>query len=465
MTIKVETVDRLDAVDNKRPRKPTPQVCETARDETDHDAMLVPAQAATTRNSLYENVLAQFDKAADIMQLDPNIRKILASTENEIVAHFPVKMNNNEVEMFTGYRVQHNDALGPFKGGLRYHPQLDIDEARALAAWMTFKCALAGIPFGGAKGGVQIDPSKYSVTELERITRRFVFALGDNIGPEYDIPAPDMNTNAQIMAWILDTYLSTMPPHERQRNIHVVTGKPVAAGGSVGRDKATGQGVVYCIEKWAQDRKLSLNDATFILQGFGNVGSWVARLLTKLGAKLIAVSDVTGGTRNRDGIDPDDLLRYVKVHGGVLKYPGGEFVDNIMFMQTAANIFVPAAMENQITGESARWLNVDLVAEAANGPTDPDGDAILQQRKIDVIPDILCNAGGVIVSYFEWLQNKRSEFWDLEEVDFKLQKKIMSAYGNVRDKARELGIDRRTAAFVLALERLERTYKDRGIFP
>jgi glutamate dehydrogenase (NAD(P)+) len=256
-----------------------------------------------------------------------------------------------------------------------------------------------------------------------------------------------------------------MPPHERQRNIHVVTGKPVAAGGSVGRDKATGQGVVYCIEKWAHDRKLNLENATFILQGFGNVGSWVARLLTQLGAKLIAVSDITGGTRNRDGIDPDALLKYVKVHGGVKKYPGGEFVDHIMFMQTPADIFVPAAMENQITGESARWLKVDVVAEAANGPTDPDGDAILQEREIDVIPDILCNSGGVIVSYFEWLQNKRSEFWDLEEVDFKLRKKITGTYFNVRDKARELDIDWRTAAFVLALSRLERIYKERGIFP
>lgn len=427
--------------------------------------VMVATPEPSRRRTLYENVLSQFNKAADLMRLDPNIRKILAATANEIVAHFPVKMNNGQVEMFTGYRVQHNDALGPFKGGLRYHPQLDIDEARALAAWMTFKCALANIPFGGAKGGVQIDPSNYSATELERITRRFVFALGNNIGPEYDIPAPDVNTNAQIMAWILDTYLSTMPPHERQRNIHVVTGKPVAVGGSVGRDKATGQGVVYCIEKWAHDRKLSLNEATFTLQGFGNVGSWVARLLARLGAKLIAVQDVTGGTRNRDGIDPEDLLRYVKVRGGVFKYSGGEFVDNIMFMQTAADIFVPAAMENQITGETARWLKVDVVAEAANGPTDPDGDAILQERKIDVIPDILCNAGGVIVSYFEWLQNKRSEFWDLDEVDFKLRKKITNAYYRVRDKARELGIDWRTAAYVLALSRLERVYTERGIFP
>lgn len=415
--------------------------------------------------TLYERVVASINEAADLIGLDPDIRKILAMTENEIVVHFPVRMNNNHVEMFTGYRVQHNDALGPFKGGLRFHPHLDIDEARALAAWMTFKSALVDIPFGGAKGGLQIDPAKYSAVELERITRRFVYALGSNIGPEYDIPAPDMNTNAQIMAWILDTYLSTVQPAERQRNIHVVTGKPVAAGGSVGREKATGQGVVFCIERWARERNLSLKDATFTVQGFGNVGSWAARLLVQLGARLIAVQDATGGTRNRSGIDPEDLLRHARSRGGVFKYPEGEFIDEIMLMQTEADIFIPAALENQITAATAPMLKVSLVAEAANGPTDSEGDAILRQRGIDVLPDILCNAGGVIVSYFEWLQNKRSEFWDLEEVDFKLRKKMTAAYDRVRDKAAELSVSRRTAAYVLALTRLETVYKERGIFP
>jgi len=435
---------------DERPREPQPPAVPTA-----------PA----ARRSLFADVMTRLDRAADIVRLDPNIRKILASTENEIVVNFPVKMNGCDVEVFTGYRVQHNDALGPFKGGLRFHPQLDIDEARALAAWMTFKCALVDIPFGGAKGGIQIDPAKYSPTQLERITRRFAYALGDNIGPDYDIPAPDVNTNPQIMAWILDTYLSTLPPHERQRHVHVVTGKPLAAGGSAGRDKATGQGVAFCVERWAQEHRRPLEEATFTVQGFGNVGSWAARLIAGLGARLIAVQDVTGGTRNRNGIDPEDLLRYVSVHGGVARYPGGEFVDDIMFMQTPADIFVPAALENQINATTAAWLNVSVVAEAANGPTTPEADDILKQRGIDVIPDILCNAGGVVVSYFEWLQNKRSEFWDLEEVDFKLRKKMNLAYDRVRDKARELSIDWRTAAYVLALSRLEKIYKERGIFP
>ncbi|MCO6437225.1 MAG: Glu/Leu/Phe/Val dehydrogenase [Phycisphaerae bacterium] len=418
-----------------------------------------------TKKSLYENVVVQFERAADVMSLDPDVRKILSRTKNEIVINFPVKMNNGRVEMFAGYRVQHNDALGPFKGGLRFHPDVDLDEVRALAAWMTWKCALTGVPFGGAKGGIQIDPMKYSAAELERITRRFAYALGGNIGPEYDIPAPDVNTNAQIMAWILDTYASTVPPHERQRNIHVVTGKPVEAGGSVGRDKATGQGVVYSIQHWADDHGLDLEGLTFTVQGFGNVGSWTARLLTRLGARLVAVEDVTGGVRNTQGLDPEELLRYARVHGGVSRYPKGEFVDRIMFFQTEADIFIPAALENQITQDTARWLRVRLVAEGANGPTNPEGDAVLRERGIDLIPDILCNAGGVIVSYFEWLQNKRSEFWELEEVDAKLHKQIAIAYHRVRDKARELDVDWRTAAYVIALSRLETVYKERGIFP
>lgn len=430
------------------------------------DAAVPPSGSPVVEGkSLYQNVSTQFNHAADLMRLDPDVRKILAQTKNELVVNFPVKMNNGHVEMFTGYRVQHNDALGPFKGGLRFHPDVQLDEVRALAAWMTWKCAVVGIPFGGAKGGIQMDPSRYSVPELERITRRFAYALGDNIGPEYDIPAPDVNTNAQIMAWILDTYASTVPPHERQRNIHVVTGKPIEAGGSVGRDKATGQGVVYTIQEWARDKGLSLEGMTFIVQGYGNVGSWAARLLTRLGARLIAVEDVTGGVRHPEGLDPEDLLRYARVHGGVFRYPRGEFVDHIMFMQTPADLFIPAAMENQITGQSAPWLNVRLVAEGANGPTDPEGDEVLRNRGIDLIPDILCNSGGVIVSYFEWLQNKRSEFWEIEEVDAKLHKRITTAYRKVRDKAVELDTDWRTAAYVIALTRLETVYKERGIFP
>ncbi len=434
------------------------------------EAMTAPPPAVDVPPSnaaagLFGNVLHQYNKAADVMNLDRSIRKILARTKNEIVVNFPVKLDNSEVEVFTGYRVQHNDVLGPFKGGLRFHPDVKLDEVRALAAWMTWKCALAGIPFGGAKGGIQIDPSRFSIAELERITRRFAFALGDNIGPEYDIPAPDVNTNAQIMAWFMDTYLSTIPPHERQNKIHIVTGKPVESGGSLGREKATGQGIANCVQCWATDHGLPLRGATFSVQGFGNVGSWAARLLTAAGAKLVAVEDVTGAVRNTEGLDPIRLLDYARTHGGVFRYPGGEFADHIMFMSTPVDVFIPAAMENQITAETAPWLKARLVAEGANGPTDPQGDAILQSRGIAVIPDILCNAGGVIVSYFEWLQNKRRETWELEEVDRQLRRKLMAAYEHVQAKAKELSTDWRTAAYVVALSRLERVYRERGIFP
>ena len=422
-------------------------------------------RAPGRKPNLYENVKRQFDKAADIMGLEPSVRKILSHTQNEILVNFPVKMDDERVEMFTGYRVQHNDMLGPFKGGLRFHPAVDIDEVRALASWMTWKSAIVHIPFGGAKGGIQMDPSRYSRDELERITRRFTYALSNNIGPEYDIPAPDVNTNAQIMAWLLDTYLSLQPPHERQRCVHVVTGKPVESGGSIGRTKATGQGVVFCIEQWAKDNDFDLNGATYIVQGTGNVGSWTARLLKPYGAKLIATEDITGAIYNPDGIDPDEMAAYVKEHGGVAGYPGSEAIDHHTFLATKCDIFVPAALENQITGLTASLLNTKLVAEGANGPTDPDGDRILQERDIHLIPDILCNAGGVVVSYFEWLQNKRSEFWELDEVDEKLKKKILCGYANVREAAKQYSTDWRTAAYIVALSTLEAVYRERGIFP
>lgn len=415
--------------------------------------------------NVYESVCQQFNKAADLMKLDPDVRQILSRTTNEIIVNFPVKMDDGRIDIFTGYRVQHNSALGPYKGGLRYHPLVDINEVRALATWMTWKSAIMNIPFGGAKGGIQFDPTECSFNEIQRITRRFTFALGSNIGPEYDIPAPDVNTNAQIMAWILDTYLSTQPPQERQRSTHVVTGKPVEAGGSLGRDKATGQGVVFCIEQWAKERKFRLKGATYAVQGFGNVGAWAAYLMKRHGSKLLAVEDVTGAIRNESGIDADDLIAYVQKANGVKGYPKAKPISHLDLFKTRADIFIPAALENQITAETARFLRVKVVAEGANGPTDLNGDASLWRRKIDVIPDILCNAGGVVVSYFEWLQNKRSEFWDLEEVDTKLHRKLIDAYGRVRDVAKEFKTDWRTAAYIVALRRLQTVYSERGIFP
>jgi glutamate dehydrogenase (NAD(P)+) len=412
---------------------------------------------------VYEAVQRQFEKTAQLIHLDAGVRKILSTPMNEIVVHFPVRMDDGRIEMLTGYRVQHNDALGPFKGGLRFHPALELDEVKALAAWMTWKSAIARIPFGGAKGGVQIDPARYSRAELERTTRRFCYALGDNIGPEYDIPAPDVNTNAQIMAWFLDTYQSMRPAHDRQRHTHVVTGKPVDSGGSLGRDKATGQGIVYLIERWANERRTGLSKATFTVQGYGNVGSWAARLLARHGAKLIAAEDATGAIADPRGLDPEALALHVRTNGGVAGF--APTISHEAFLSTTADVFIPAALANQITAETAPLLDVRLVAEGANGPTDPEGDEILRRKSIDVIPDIVCNAGGVIVSYFEWLQNKQSEYWDLDEVDRKLHAKITAAYDRTRDTARQRQVDWRTAAYIVALTHLETVYKERGIFP
>jgi glutamate dehydrogenase (NAD(P)+) len=415
--------------------------------------------------SLFENVNRQVEKAADLMGLDADIHQILSWPTNEVVVHFPVKLRSGRIEMFTGYRIQHNSVLGPYKGGLRFHPSVNRDEVRALAAWMTWKTAIVDIPYGGAKGGIQFDPKKYSESDLERITRRFTYALGSNIGPEYDIPAPDVNTNAQIMAWILDTYLSMQAPQYRQDNYHVVTGKPIASGGSAGRDKATGQGVVYLIERWAKDNAFDLSEATYFVQGFGNVGSWAARLMKPHGAKLVAVEDATGAIFNPKGIDPDHLLGHMGENGSLKSYPQGKQIDHVTFLRTKADIFIPAALESQITGKNAGDLDVKLIAEGANGPTTPEGDAVLIDRGIEVLPDVLCNAGGVIVSYFEWLQNKRREYWDLDEVDGKLHKILMAAYKRVKEAAAEYDTDWRTAAYVVALKRLESTYKERGIFP
>jgi glutamate dehydrogenase (NAD(P)+) len=416
-------------------------------------------------NSFCDSVMAHVDEAAGLIRLDANIRKILTKTTNEILINFPVKMDDGRLEIFTGFRVQHNNLLGPYGGGVRYHPALNLEEVRALATCMTWKAAIANIPRGGATGGIRFNPAGHTFRELEHITRRFTFALGNNIGPEYDILSPDLSTNSQIMAWILDTYLSTIPPHKRQACKHVVTGKPVKSGGSLGRDKATGQGIVFALGEWAKLKGFDLSHATYTVQGFGKVGSWTARLLNSLGTKLVGVEDFTGAISNPEGIDPNQLCSYVKEKGGIKDYPSAKPIDHLAFLQTPADIFIPAALENQITRDTAPLLKVKLVAEGANGPTDPEGDLILKQRGIDVIPDLLCNSGGLIVSYFEWLQNKRSEFWDLEEVDLKLRHKMVDAFNLVREKAEERKIDWRKAAYVTALERLEKVYLRRGIFP
>ena len=418
------------------------------------------------KQGMLENVMRQFNHAADIIGLNSNIRKILSITNNELLIHFPVKMDNGDVEVFTGYRVQHNNALGPYKGGLRYHPTVDIDAAKALAMWMTWKTSLAGLPYGGAKGGIQIDPSKYSNAELERITRRFTYALGDNIGPEHDIPAPDVNTNSQTMAWIVDTYMSTKSPAERSKNQHVVTGKPLGSGGSEGRDRATGYGVFLNIKLWAEKKKVDLKNKRFIVQGFGNVGYWTAHFLENEGAKLVGVQDAYGTIANSDGIEVSQLYQYMQGNkGSIVGYTLAQAVDKEHFFELDCDICIPAALGNQITAENAAKIKAFLIAEGANGPTDVEGEEILLKNGVGIIPDILCNSGGVIGSYFEWLQNRNGELWQLEEVMAKLEKKMKEVFEKVYETAENRDGDMRTAAYIIAIERIEKAYVQRGIFP
>lgn len=444
--------------------KPVPPVPPLPPVPPDHSIPAAPALPGAGA-PLYDRVRAMFERASECAGTAPSVRKIIAHPMNELSVTFPVRMDDGRTEMFTGFRVQHNNVLGPFKGGIRYHPDVSLDEVRALAAWMTAKCALVDIPLGGAKGGVEVDPKQLSRGELERLTRRFVYALGANIGPEYDVPAPDVNTDSQVMAWIADTYAAMLPPHERRRAAAVVTGKPLESGGSPGREKATGQGVVNLIERWAADHRSELKDLTYTVQGFGKVGSWAARILKDHGAMLRAVQDATGAIFAEKGIDADALAEHVRRTGGVHGFASARAITHREFFVTDADVFIPAALEDQITGQTARLLNVRLVAEGANGPTTPEGDAVLQDRGIEVLPDILCNAGGVIVSYFEWLQNRTDFSWKLDEIDARLKDLLFKAYERVKATSRELNVDWRTAAYIVALRRLEQTYAQRGLFP
>lgn len=417
------------------------------------------------KESLYLRAVNQWQKAADMIQLEPTVRTILGQPKNEIVIHFPVRMDSGELRLFSGYRIQHNNILGPYKGGIRFHPQVNRDEVKALAAWMTFKCALVDLPFGGAKGGVTVNPVDLSENELIRLTRRFTHALGSNIGPDYDIPAPDVGTNSRTMVWMMDTFMNGQDAVHRNAQRHVVTGKTVVCGGSLGRDKATGQGVVFILRSWADENNLSLSDLTFAIQGFGNVGSHTALLLEKRGAKVCAIQDEKAAIYNPKGIDCQKLIQHVAIHKSVQGYPEAETLPSSQFFGLPVDVIVPAALENQITKDNARDIKAKVIIEGANGPTSEEADVILKEKGVTVIPDILANAGGVTVSYFEWVQNKISAQWSLQEVDHKLGNMMRHAFHRTLEEAKLNNVDLRTAAYIVALRKIQTAYLERGIFP
>ena len=405
--------------------------------------------------------LAQFDAAANHLGLDDGIREILRAPQRELSVRFPVRLDDGRVRVFTGYRVQHNVARGPAKGGLRYHPRTDIDEVRALAMWMTWKCALVNVPFGGAKGGVTCDPRQMSPKEVEALTRRFATELEGMIGPDSDIPAPDVGTNAQTMAWIMDT----VSMHRGYSVPGVVTGKPVAIGGSQGRADATGQGVVYTIADAARRLGFDLRGATVAVQGFGNVGEATARLVAEAGARVVAITDIGGGVYRASGLDVPFLRRLMQERGSILDAPDSRPIDNDEMFGLDVDVLVLAALEGQVTADNAGTIRARILAEGANGPTTPDADPILQANGVTVIPDILCNSGGVIVSYFEWVQNRESLFWTPKLINGRLREAILAAAEAVWERADADGIDARRAAHAIAVERVAEATVLRGLYP
>ena len=422
-------------------------------------------KAAPEKYAFFEVVQEYLREACTLVAVPEETQLILSQPKQELIVHFPVRLVSGEVRLFKGYRVQHNNILGPYKGGLRFHQSVSLDDLKALSSMMTWKCALMNLPLGGAKGGIKFDPTAYSQQDLERITRRFIHALGANIGPNHDVPAPDMGTSARMMAWAMDTYMNTAGYMSRESVRGVVTGKPIASGGTHGRLKATGQGVVHCITLWAAERDFSLEGATITVQGYGNVGSHVAILLSRLGASTIAVGDHSGYLLNPEGFNPHKLQEHVREHRCIAGYPGGEAISREEFFRVTADICVPAALENQIGAEEAATLDVKLIAEGANGPCNPDGEKVLEQRGIEILPDVLANSGGVTVSYYEWLQNKRCEKWTAAEIDERLANAMRTAYHETKDMARQKGCSLRIAAYAVALQRIAAVYEERQIFP
>ncbi len=403
---------------------------------------------------------ARFDMAANKLNLDEGMRNVLRSPSREIIVHIPVQMDDGRLEVFTGYRVQHSIARGPAKGGLRYAPDVNLDEVRALASWMTWKCAVVNIPFGGAKGGIICDPHKMSQGELERMTRRYTAEIFEFIGPEKDVPAPDVNTNEQTMAWIMDTYSM----HARQTVTAVVTGKPVNIGGSRGRREATGRGVLIVCEQALKKLRLNRETTRVIVQGFGNVGSNAARLMAAAGYKVVGIVEVDGGLYKKDGIDVEALWEFRQRKGAIHGFAGAEARDADELLLAECDILIPAATENVITSQNADRLKCKILAEGANGPTTAVADDILTEKKVFVIPDILANAGGVATSYFEWVQDRQGYFWKESVVNERLEDIMVTAFDDVVRYAETHGVNNRIAAYMLAIDRVAYTIRQRGIY-
>ena len=413
------------------------------------------------RINAWEVAQRQFDLAAERLGLDAGMRLVLREPRREFTVHFPVHMDDGSVQVFTGYRVQHNLGRGPAKGGIRYHQDVSLDEVKALAMWMTWKCAVVGIPYGGGKGGVIVDPKQLSKKELEGLTRRFFTEIEILVGPEKDIPAPDVNTNAQIMAWMMDTYSM----HAGYTVPGVVTGKPISLGGSEGRNEATARGCVYTIVDAARHLGMNLNKARVAVQGFGNAGSIAARLIGEEGSTVVAVSDSTGGIHNPAGLDIAKVVAWKGEHGTVQGFPGATDVTNAEVLEVDCDILIPAALENQISSRNAGRIKAKVIAEAANGPTTPDADEILFKNGVFLIPDILCNAGGVTVSYFEWVQDLNRDHWSESVVNAKLKEIMVKAFHETLDMATREGVNMRTAAYLLAVKRVADAMEMRGLYP
>ncbi len=419
------------------------------------------SSSATTINP-FEIALKQLDEAAKLIKLDKGLHQVLANPKRVLTVSLPVKMDTGEIHVFTGFRSQHNDARGPYKGGIRYHPQVTIDEVKALSMWMTWKCAVADIPYGGGKGGIICNPKEMSDGELERMTRRYAYAIADIIGPHTDIPAPDVYTGGKEMAWIMDTYSALKGNYVQPE---LITGKPLAIGGSLGRTEATGRGLSFTVREAVKKLKINIKTATVAVQGFGNAGQFSSQLVQEQGAKVIAASDSKGGVYNKNGIDIISLRKHKEKAGSVVGFPGTKSISNEEVLETDCTILIPAALENQITSKNAGKVKAKIVAEAANGPTTPEADDVLYKNKTLVIPDILANGGGVTVSYFEWLQNLRRQYWSEKEVNEMLDTSITKAFLGVYDTHEEYGVNMRKASTLLAVNRVVEAIKIRGLWP